>query len=86
MKCSANSNVILAVAYTHCREVALHRKDIAKVEKIGGCPLLLPLLLPIIANLLREFGGGNDFWNLVPVERGSHQVRMNTFWRGFSGL
>ena len=29
----------------------------------------------------RELGGDNDFWNLVPVERGTHQVEFNSFWR-----
>jgi len=31
----------------------------------------------------RELGGGNDFWNLVPVERGTHQAGFNTFWMEF---
>jgi RHS repeat-associated protein len=31
----------------------------------------------------RELGGGNDFWNLVPVERGTHQKMFNEFWRTF---
>jgi RHS repeat-associated protein len=30
----------------------------------------------------REFGGGNDFWNLTPVPRGSHQT-FNQYWRGY---
>jgi len=30
----------------------------------------------------REFGGSNDFWNLVPVERQTHQA-FNSFWREF---
>jgi RHS repeat-associated protein len=34
----------------------------------------------------REFGGNNDFWNLVPVERGTHQSLFNTFWRQFMEL
>ena len=34
----------------------------------------------------REFGGTNDFWNLVPVERGTHQELFNEFWREFLGL
>jgi len=34
----------------------------------------------------REFGGTNDFWNLVPVERGTHQDQLNAFWREFLGL
>ncbi|MFN6108378.1 MAG: RHS repeat-associated core domain-containing protein, partial [Planctomycetaceae bacterium] len=31
----------------------------------------------------REFGGTNDFWNLVPVERETHQELFNEFWREF---
>ena len=31
----------------------------------------------------REFGGGNDFWNLVPVEQQMHQDLFNSFWRDF---
>jgi hypothetical protein len=31
----------------------------------------------------RELGGTNDFWNLVPVERKTHQELLNTFWREF---
>jgi RHS repeat-associated protein len=34
----------------------------------------------------REFGGSNDFWNLVPVERTTHQKLFNEFWREFTGL
>jgi RHS repeat-associated protein len=34
----------------------------------------------------REFGGTNDFWNLVPVLRETHQQYFNTFWRQFGGL
>lgn len=34
----------------------------------------------------REFGGSNDFWNLVPVERGTHQSQFNSFWREFTGF
>ncbi len=34
----------------------------------------------------REFGGTNDFWNLVPVERNTHQELFNEFWREFTGL
>ena len=33
-----------------------------------------------------EFGGTNDFWNLVPVERGTHSRLFNDFWRLFEGL
>jgi hypothetical protein len=32
--------------------------------------------------LPREFGGQNDFWNLVPVERTTHGL-FNEFWRYF---
>jgi hypothetical protein len=28
----------------------------------------------------KEFGGTNDFWNLVPVERGFHQQHFNPWW------
>lgn len=28
----------------------------------------------------REFGGTNDFWNLVPVKRTVHQQQLNPFW------
>ena len=34
----------------------------------------------------REFGGSNDFLNLVPVERGTHQSLFNSFWREFGEL
>ncbi len=34
----------------------------------------------------REFGGSNDFWNLVPVERSTHQQLFDEFWREFTGL
>ena len=34
----------------------------------------------------REFGGTNDFWNLVPVERTTHQKEFNEFWRQFGEL
>jgi hypothetical protein len=33
-----------------------------------------------------EFGGTNDFWNLVPVERNTHQTLFNAFWREFTSL
>jgi hypothetical protein len=29
----------------------------------------------------REFGGSNQFWNLTPVQRNTHQKEFNTFWR-----
>jgi hypothetical protein len=31
----------------------------------------------------RQLGGSNDFWNLVPVESGTHQREFNSFWREF---
>jgi hypothetical protein len=31
----------------------------------------------------REFGGTNDFWNLVPVERTFHQTRFTPWWSHF---
>jgi filamentous hemagglutinin len=31
--------------------------------------------------LPREFGGTNEFWNLVPVQRATHQQELNKFWR-----
>lgn len=34
----------------------------------------------------REYGGNNDFWNLVPVERTTHQKELNAFWREFGDL
>jgi hypothetical protein len=34
----------------------------------------------------REFGGTNDFWNLVPVERSIHQTQFNPFWSQFGEL
>jgi hypothetical protein len=34
----------------------------------------------------REFGGTNEFWNLTPVLRGTHQEAFNSFWREFAGL
>ncbi|HMO40278.1 MAG TPA: HNH endonuclease signature motif containing protein [Saprospiraceae bacterium] len=33
----------------------------------------------------RAYGGTNDFWNLVPVERNTHKL-FNNFWRLFGGL
>ncbi len=33
----------------------------------------------------REFGGTNEFWNLVPVERGTHK-EFNKFWLEFIQL
>jgi len=33
----------------------------------------------------RAFGGTNNFWNLVPVERNTHKL-FNNFWRLFGGL
>jgi hypothetical protein len=32
----------------------------------------------------REYGGTNDFDNLVPVERGLHQSEFNAFWRDYT--
>jgi hypothetical protein len=32
----------------------------------------------------REYGGTNDFDNLVPVERTVHQTQFNTWWRNYS--
>lgn len=29
----------------------------------------------------REFGGTNEFWNLTPVQRKTHQQDFNSFWR-----
>ena len=34
----------------------------------------------------REFGGTNEFWNLVPVERKTHKDLFNEFWREFTEL
>lgn len=34
----------------------------------------------------REFGGTHDFWNLLPVERKTHQTLFNAFWREFTEL
>ncbi len=34
----------------------------------------------------REFGGTNDFWNLVPVERTITHKEFNNFWRQFGEL
>ena len=31
--------------------------------------------------LPRQYGGTNDFWNLVPVLRRTHQLEFNEFWR-----
>jgi hypothetical protein len=31
----------------------------------------------------REYGGTNDFENLVPVERGVHQSDFNAWWRNY---
>jgi hypothetical protein len=33
--------------------------------------------------LPREYGGTNDFDNLVPVERETHQQELNRWWSGF---
>jgi RHS repeat-associated protein len=32
----------------------------------------------------RKLGGGNDFSNLVPVEKGTHREQFNKFWREYS--
>jgi hypothetical protein len=32
----------------------------------------------------REYGGTNDFWNLVPVARGTEHELFNSFWRHFN--
>jgi filamentous hemagglutinin len=29
----------------------------------------------------REFGGANEFWNLAPIQRKTHQVEFNAFWK-----
>ncbi|MCH4244047.1 DUF637 domain-containing protein [Acinetobacter gerneri] len=29
----------------------------------------------------REYGGNNEFWNLTPVQRKTHQQAFNSFWR-----
>ncbi|WP_409265234.1 RHS repeat-associated core domain-containing protein [Pseudomonas sp. KCJK8521] len=34
----------------------------------------------------REYGGDNTFWNLVPVQRKTHQELFNTFWRNYNEL
>jgi hypothetical protein len=31
----------------------------------------------------REYGGTNDFWNLVPVDRPVHIHEFNSWWRKF---
>ncbi len=31
----------------------------------------------------REFGGTNDFWNLSPIHRKTHQQEFNTYWRDY---
>ncbi len=31
----------------------------------------------------REYGGGNDFWNLVPVLRPIHQDVLNSWWKAY---
>jgi len=31
----------------------------------------------------REYGGTNDFWTLLPVERKVHQTEFNPFWSGY---
>jgi RHS repeat-associated protein len=31
----------------------------------------------------REYGGSNDFWNLVPVERNVHQNELNPWWNRY---
>jgi RHS repeat-associated protein len=35
--------------------------------------------------LPRQYGGNNDFWNLVPVERNTHKL-FNNFWKKFGNL
>ncbi len=34
--------------------------------------------------LPREYGGTNDFWNLVPVERDVHQQILTPWWNAFN--
>jgi RHS repeat-associated protein len=31
----------------------------------------------------KEFGGNNDFWNLAPVQRQTHQQEFNPWWSSF---
>ena len=31
----------------------------------------------------RRYGGTNDFWNIVPVERSVHQQELNPWWSGY---
>lgn len=31
----------------------------------------------------REYGGSNDFWNLVPVRRNIHQQQLNPWWNRY---
>jgi hypothetical protein len=33
-----------------------------------------------------NYGGNNDFWNLVPVLRETHVREFNEFWRQFGNL
>jgi RHS repeat-associated protein len=34
----------------------------------------------------KEYGGTNDFWNLVPVERTFHQTQFNSWWSGYKSI
>ncbi|WP_205299840.1 RHS repeat-associated core domain-containing protein [Pantoea sp. Tr-811] len=34
----------------------------------------------------REYGGDNTFWNLVPVQRKTHQELFNAFWRNYNEI
>jgi RHS repeat-associated protein len=34
----------------------------------------------------QEFGGGNDYWNFVPVERQTHRDVFYNFWQAFTEL
>jgi RHS repeat-associated protein len=43
----------------------------------GWDPLDIHHILP------REYGGTNDFWNLIPVDRTFHQDVINEWWRYF---
>ena len=44
------------------------------------------LRVPALSFGTGTFGGGNDFWNLVPVERQTHWDLFNSFWGQFNGL
>jgi len=61
-----------------CSSLATGIAEAFHSPKAGGISMISAIVMP------REFGGTNDFWNLVPVERGTHRSLFNEFRREFT--